>query len=231
MHFTLRSEKQLVLLPGMGADERLFEHQRRAFPNLMVPPWIESLDSETISAYASRLADTIKVSRPFYLGGVSFGGMVALEMAERLGPEAVFLIGSARSSASIPFFWKTMERLTRFAPIEVVEALSEWNPFFARKFGLLTAEQKDLFMTMLKDADMKFIRWGCRALMDWQGPKSSEIPVHHIHGAEDKLIPPRLAEADRLVPGAGHLLNLSHPPEVNAILLELIERRSIPHGL
>lgn len=94
----------------MGADGRLFEPQRSAFPNLVVPQWIEPLTGESMASYASRLADTIEVRRPFFLGGVSFGGMVAFEMAEQLEPEAVFLIGSARSSAEVPFFWKAIER-------------------------------------------------------------------------------------------------------------------------
>jgi pimeloyl-ACP methyl ester carboxylesterase len=34
----------------------------------------------------------------------------------------------------------------------------------------------------------------------------------------DRIIPARRVEADRVIPGAGHLLTLSHPEAVNAFL-------------
>src|SRR5262245_42237746 len=34
-------EVPILLLPGMAADERLFEPQRRCFPGLRVPRWID----------------------------------------------------------------------------------------------------------------------------------------------------------------------------------------------
>ena len=77
---------RLVLLPGMGADERMFEEQRAAFPGLIVPPWLPARKRESLRDYAARMAETIRVERPFYLGGVSMGGMVALEMARYLKP-------------------------------------------------------------------------------------------------------------------------------------------------
>ena len=36
----MSNSHQLLLLPGLGADRRLFEPQRQAFPQLVVPPWI-----------------------------------------------------------------------------------------------------------------------------------------------------------------------------------------------
>ena len=36
----------IILLSGMAADERLFESQLAAFPNLRVQPWIPPLPGE-----------------------------------------------------------------------------------------------------------------------------------------------------------------------------------------
>ena len=38
------------MLPGMAADERLFEPQRREFPGLIVPPWIEPEPYESLAS-------------------------------------------------------------------------------------------------------------------------------------------------------------------------------------
>ena len=90
---------QLILLPGLGADHRLLEPQRRAFPQLIVPPWIPPRKNESLPDYAARMAETVTPSRdvPLVLGGVSFGGMLAYEMARHLKPDAVVLIASCRN--------------------------------------------------------------------------------------------------------------------------------------
>ena len=50
---------KLILIPGLGTDERLFERQRSAFPDLWVPPWILARDNESLADYAARMAEII----------------------------------------------------------------------------------------------------------------------------------------------------------------------------
>ena len=50
---------QLVLLPGLGADHRLLEPQRQAFPQLVVPAWIPPQKNESLPEYAARMAETV----------------------------------------------------------------------------------------------------------------------------------------------------------------------------
>jgi pimeloyl-ACP methyl ester carboxylesterase len=216
-------EKRLVLLPGLGADGRMFEAQRGAFPGLVVPEWIEARAEELLRDYARRLAATINVPRPFYLGGVSFGGMVALEMAKALRPAGVFLIGSARSNKSLPTFLKATERVSRNLSSGLIKRLGGTPVLLAYSFGLKNAEQKKLLRDMLMEADLEFIRWGCRAMMSWSSDECEGIPIHQIHGARDRIIPRRLVKPDLVVRGAGHLVNLTHPEEVNRFILEKIE--------
>src|SRR6185503_21033432 len=87
-----RPVTRLVLLPGLGADAALFEPQRAAFPGLEVPPWLDPHPGETLPAFAARMADRVGPTGPLVLGGVSFGGMVALEMARLVQPRAVVLV-------------------------------------------------------------------------------------------------------------------------------------------
>jgi pimeloyl-ACP methyl ester carboxylesterase len=48
--------------------------------------------------------------------------------------------------------------------------------------------------------------------------------VRHIHGDRDHLLPHRLTQPDVLVPGAGHLMVMTHPEAVNDFLREGMER-------
>lgn len=91
----------LFVLPGIGADGRLFAGQR-SVRDIRVIDWIAPAHQrETLEDYARRLAGTLTINEPFDLGGASFGGMVALELARHLAPERVFLFGSCRTPSSI----------------------------------------------------------------------------------------------------------------------------------
>src|SRR5687767_7745630 len=92
----------LILLSGMGADERVFAPQLQAFPQLVVPKWIEPKADESLASYAARFAAGVDPKQPCFIGGASFGGFVAMEMARHLDAIAVFLIGSVRSPAELP---------------------------------------------------------------------------------------------------------------------------------
>jgi pimeloyl-ACP methyl ester carboxylesterase len=92
----------LILLSGMGADERILEPQIEKFPRLIVPKWIDPLPNESIPSYARRFAERIDPTRPCFIGGASFGGFVAVEMARHLDAKACFLIGSVKSADDLP---------------------------------------------------------------------------------------------------------------------------------
>jgi len=89
-------------------------------------------------------------------------------------------------------------------------------------FGSLARSHEELFWAMLGQASPSFLQWGIRAILSWK-PSTVSVPVHHIHGARDRLIPLRRVGPDRIVAGGGHLLTLTHPNEVNAFIRETIE--------
>src|SRR5687767_15743899 len=87
----------------MGADERVFAPQMREIPQLMVPRWAPPASpDESLASYAARMVRQVDPGRPCYVGGASFGGFVALEMARHLQTRACFLIGSVRSPREFP---------------------------------------------------------------------------------------------------------------------------------
>lgn len=71
---------------------------------------------------------------------------------------------------------------------------------------------------MLASTPLPFVRWACRAIIEWPGVAEVPMPVRHIHGDRDRIIPLHRVNADRVVAGAGHLLTLTHPDAVNDFL-------------
>ncbi len=97
--------KELYIFSGLGADERVF--QRLDFPGFSTTfiKWIVPQDKETIENYATRLLDQITTTNPTLIG-LSFGGLIAVEVAKQIDTEKVILIASAKTKKEIPFYYR-----------------------------------------------------------------------------------------------------------------------------
>ena len=189
---------RIVFLPGLGADARQWAPQRAAFPDSVVPPWIPPRPAESLRQFAARMAVHAEV-----LVGSSFGGMVALEMAHVVRPRLVLLIGSATAAPPLSRWLALLAPLARWLPDAGVLTL----------FGPHARGSRELAAAMLRDADRRFIAWGLGAIARWSEEAPIDVPTRRLHGARDRLIP--AGDADEIVAGAGHLVNLTHPTEVN----------------
>jgi pimeloyl-ACP methyl ester carboxylesterase len=214
---------RLVLFPGLGADERMFQPQRRIPAEIEVPRWIAPEPREPLSRYARRLAETIRTPPPFYLGGVSIGGMIALEVARHLGPLAVFLIASCRSCRSISPLLRLGRHLSPLVPAGIQKTVMVRLPSFLRASGACTTDDQQLVVDMLRDTPPHFLKWGHEALLAWQGPGPLPMSVYHVHGDCDHLIRCPPTGVDRVIPGGGHLINFTHADEVNEFLRLLMQ--------
>ena len=211
---------QLILVPALGADARLFEPQRKAFPQLIVPPWISPAKSESLPSYAARMAQSVSPSpeTPLILGGVSFGGMLAYEMARHVKPRAVVLIASCRARKSLRPSRVSWRRLLPLLPAWAWSAAKPFSGPALRVASRMSASQRKLLATMFKEMDSRFMRWVIQAIMRWDPQPLEGVPVFQIHGARDFLIPARRVEPDVLIPDGGHMINLTHSDEVNDFL-------------
>lgn len=218
-----RRRARLVLLPGLGCDARLFEPQRRAFPALETPAWLEPERRETLAAYGARMARALSDDdRPLVLGGVSFGGMVALEMARHLELKAVVLLASAAAPSEVRLALRAFKPIVRALPLAVFRAMHPFAPFVYGNFAESAKEHRELFVTMLRDTPPSFLRWACGAALHRRVVRDLPCPVLRIHGSGDRIVPAEGVSTDLLVRGGGHLLNLTHPEVVNAFLREAL---------
>jgi len=208
---------QLVLFPGLGADARLFEPQQTAFPQLVVPPWIPPLKNESLPAYAARLARTMVVSRdkPLILGGVSFGGMVAYEVARHLKPDAVVLIASCRTRHGLRLVYRAASCLMPLIPLQAWSIAKLLASPVVGLVGKFRPVERTVSVAMFKEMDSSFMHWVVRAILGWHPAPLEGIRVFQIHGRRDLLIPARRVEADVVIPGGGHMINMTHAEEVN----------------
>lgn len=213
---------KLVLLPGLGADGRLFDPQRRGGLEVLTPPWLEPTADETLADYGRRMAATVEVDGPYVLGGVSLGGTVALEMARQLRPRCVVLIASCRSRKAIP---RVLRVLAPLAGLLKPRRYKTWVPSGLGLWLLgekVSKEDGRLLHEMLAATDPAFFKWAAQAIAQWKLRDELQMPIHHIHGSRDRLLRTRVVmpHVDRIVDGGGHMINMTHADEVNAFLRE-----------
>lgn len=205
----------MILLSGMNADARLFAPQFETFSNLIVPSWIPPRPCESLRAYAARFARVIDPGRPCIVGGASFGGIVAHEMAPFLQTDVCLLIGSVRSPEELPWWWRAFRPLS-FLSEEAMCNVVQWfgtccQPMLSRRMRRQIKKWSSPQST--------FLRWACRAVLDWRlSPAAQRITTRQIHGEADRTLPIRRMNPDVVVPRGGHLLPLTHSTWVNEFL-------------
>lgn len=182
--------------------------------------WIEPLAGETLPQYALRLAGGIDTSEEFAIVGLSFGGMIATEMARVLSPRQVVLISSAATAKELPGYYRLPGRLLlhKAVPYTLVKQPTPLTHWF---LGARTPEEKQLVRAILKDTSPLFLRRAMHSILTW---RNGERPanLYHIHGSGDKVLPLRLVKADRVIEGAGHLMVFSHAELISRIITEKV---------
>jgi len=222
------SNANLILLPGIAANARTYEYLHPYFPNLYVPPWLPLRADETLAGYARRMVDSIALQRltpPFFLGGHSFGGVLAQEMAAFIRPEALFLISSFRTHRDISRLMKVVEFMSRPAPHWLIRALSHPYRFLGPQMRRGQKEQLELLVSMFFATPLELTRWGARCSTSYAGRKL-DLPIYHIHGSADPVLPVRYAKADVVLHRGTHIIPITRAAEV----AEFIATRLARHG-
>ena len=93
--------KKVYFISGLGADKRAFSFLDLSFCEPVFIDWIKPLEKESLKSYALRLRKQIPEVHPTVVG-VSFGGMLATEMAKEDKLMNVVIIASNKSSEEFP---------------------------------------------------------------------------------------------------------------------------------
>jgi pimeloyl-ACP methyl ester carboxylesterase len=218
---------KLIFFPGLGADHRLFAPQRTAFPDLWVPPWIPPHRGESLASYADRLAETLPRGEPLVLGGVSLGGMIAFEIARIVRPQAVILIASCRNRRGIRPAFRGGKILWPFVPKKIFSLAKLVARPALRIFGQTSPADQKLLIDMFREMDDAFMHWAVSAILRWNPPPLDGVPLFHLHGRRDRVIPARRVEPDAWIPNGGHLINVTHAKEVNEFIQRAIRQISV----
>lgn len=212
--------KTIYFFSGLGADERVFQNLDLSFCNPIFIQWNLPFKNESIESYATRLLAQIKDENPILIG-VSFGGMMAIEIGKQIKTEKIILISSAKTKHEIPFYYTMIGKLNahKIFPISLLQKIKTANNFL---FGVHTKEEKILLNKIIKDTNPIFLHWAIDKIISWTN--ETHLPnVIHIHGTDDKILPIKYIQTDYVIQNGGHFLVLQKYEQVYRILFEFIK--------
>lgn len=206
--------KELFLISGLGADRRVFEFLDLSGYKINYIDWTPPQPHESIEHYAQRLLSQIPVEKPILIG-VSFGGMMAVEIGKLIETEKIILISSAKNRSELPWYFRLSGKLKlrRLFP----SSPPSFMLFYA--FGVKEKYEKELLMNIVQETDPLFMNWAVDKILSWRN--DHKLPnVITIHGTNDKLFPKQ--KADHLLPDGGHFMIVNRASEVSAIIKNLL---------
>lgn len=207
--------RKIFLIGGLGADERVFQNiDLPQFDKIFVT-WIPPAENESIENYAKRLSAQIQEPKPCILG-VSFGGMIATEIAKYYPGADVFIVSSAKTFRELPLLYRIIGRsgLLKILPIQLLTYHNRISDWF---FGVKNSKESNLLKLILADTDPLFLKWALQQITLWS---NKEIPSNltHIHGDKDRILPITFTKPNAIIHEGGHLMILNKTPEIETII-------------
>jgi len=207
-------------ISGLGADKMAFKKIK--LPAVYEPvylDWIPPEKNESLTNYARRFSSLIKSNDAFILIGLSFGGMLASEIARLRNPMKTIIISSIATSNELPWYFKRAGKigLHKTLPVKLMRA----GTILKNLMGVGSKEDKAIIYNYAKFADPDLVRWSLHAIINWNQP--DRLPgVVHLHGSNDRMLPLRYTHPDYIIKDGGHLMIFNKSDEVNKILNEVL---------
>jgi len=199
-------------ISGLGADHRVFEKLDLDFP-LEVIRWKPGFKNKTLQQYAEILSSDFSRTEKIGLIGVSFGGVMALEISKILPIEKIILISSFTTYRELPRLGRA---LNKTGLLKIIPSLVYIPPALLATY-LFGAKDKILLKSILKDTDPAFAKWATINLLKWQGIFDSKKLIR-IHGDSDRMIGCPSSENTNVISDGGHFMIVDRAIEITGII-------------
>lgn len=178
----------VYFIPGMAAGASIFENI--ALPGDLFAPffleWLLPEKDEPLFAYAARMRARITHERPVLIG-VSFGGIMAQEIAKQMPVRKLIIISSVKATSELPkkMIFARYTKVHKLLPTGLVynvELLAKYA------FGESFSKRLQLYEKYLSVRDKDYLDWAIDQVVNWEQEKP--MPgIIHIHGEKDAIFP------------------------------------------
>ena len=178
---------------------------------------------ESIENYAKRLTEQIHHKNPILIG-LSFGGIMCIEISRQIKVEQVIIISSIKAYHEMPLWMRIsgklkLNRLFPMRSFTLIEPLENYN------LGIKTKDEKAMVNAYRKNIDPVYSNWAIDAILNWK----NKLPIKnlfHLHGDNDRIFLIKNIKADHIIKGGGHLMILQQAAEVKEIINMILQKNS-----
>lgn len=209
------------LIPGLGADSRLFGRLKLPGHTPHYHEWPVIGDRPALRDYAQELASRIDKSVRHVLIGVSMGGMVAQEMAAITHPLRTIIISSWKGPHEMPMHLRLL-RGTHAEKLLTPAFMKRVMPVVRYQMGLETPEDIALFDAFTAAMPLAQLRIQIAAVLGWEGPVQPVQGLVHIHGDYDRLMPISPIKGAEVIRGGGHFMVFNRAIEVGSAVYKAL---------
>jgi len=212
-------QKTVYLFSGLGADSTIFMNLDLPGYKKVYINWIPALPKESIEHYASRIRCQITDENPDIIG-LSFGGIVAVEVSKLVKVDKMVLISSVKTKYElnrIQFFFMKLG----FNHIIPGALIQRTNFLTYRYFGAWSSNDKKTLTHLLAHTDVTFFRWALRGIAYWDNKVPPERTIQ-INGTADRVITSRFVHPDYRIKGGGHLMVFNEADTISKIIMKYL---------
>jgi len=195
----------------LGTDERVFSHLS-INAKMKFIPWLRPLKNETIRKYSLRMGEKIQHPSPVLLG-VSFGGMIAIEIAKQIPLAKLIIVSSIKTANELPRWMKLTGKfqLHKILPTRSYKITERYDN---RRLGISNEEELKLVNAYREKMDPVYYNWAVHQVLSW---KNNWYPgdIVHIHGDHDKIFPVKNLNPTHIIQGGSHIMMLNKAQEVS----------------
>lgn len=213
---------QVYFVPGLAAGKEIFK-------NIVLPPerydvhfleWLIPEKEESLVNYARRMAKRIPVEDAV-LVGVSFGGVVAQEMADFLKLRKLIIISSIKSREELPTRFKLASTTKAYKLVPTQWATSV-EDLTSLAIGPRSKKRLRLYNEYLSVRDKVYLDWAIAQMVNWPR-KYIDRNVVHIHGDQDAIFPLKNIKEAVILEGGTHVMILNKGSRISRMLVSIIE--------
>lgn len=214
---------KIYIFSGLGVDRRVFGNIDFSGLDVEFIDWTEPLKNESLANYSKRISEKITEENPILIG-LSFGGIVVVEISKFLKTKKLILIASAKSKFELPKIYRVIGKL-KLNTLIPNSLLKSQNFITNWMFGIETKDEKKLLKTILKETSPTFLSWAINEILNW---KNEHIPGNciQIHGNKDRILSIKNVKADFIIENGGHFMTVNKSKVIEKTIKQLLQTNS-----
>jgi len=207
--------KPIYCISGLGTDEKIFINLQKHGHELKFIPWLRPHKKESLDKYAKRMAQSIKDEFPVLLG-VSFGGMIGIEIAKQMPVQKLIIISSIKSVKEMPR-WMKLAGTLQLNKILPTRSYKFSEKIDNNRLGVTNKEEREFVRAYRKSADPVYLSWAIDKVVNWKNDWQPDNLVH-IHGDKDRIFPIKKISPTYIVKEGTHMMIYNRAKDISKFI-------------